>query len=163
MKNTFVKALLVFLLALSLIGLASCKNDSETNNDTQPQTSHTHAFGEWKLVKEATLNEEGAEERTCSCGEVETRTVATTPSSVGLKYAVNPDGETCTIRGIGTCTDTKIIIGQTIDGYRASFVGVAGVGMLPALWAEAENSSFSSTSAAHTVRTASVILEPAAI
>ena len=124
MKNTFVKVLLVFLLALSLIGLASCKNDSETNTDTQPQTSHTHAFGEWTLIKEATLNEEGAEERTCSCGEVETRTVATTPSSVGLKYAVNPDGETCTIRGIGTCTDTKIIIGQTIDGYRVTAIGL---------------------------------------
>ena len=29
MKNTFVKVLLVFLLALSLIGLASCKDDSD--------------------------------------------------------------------------------------------------------------------------------------
>ena len=102
MKNTVVKVLLVFLLALSLLGLASCKNDSNPNTDTQPQDLHTHAFGEWKITKVATLNEEGAEERTCSCGEVETRSIATTSSSVGLKYAVNPDGETCTIRGIGT-------------------------------------------------------------
>ena len=59
MKNTFVKNLFVFLLVLSLFLLASCKKEE----------AHVHEFGEWQTVKEATLNEEGTRERTCSCGE----------------------------------------------------------------------------------------------
>ena len=37
---------------------------------------HTHAFGEWVTVKEATETEEGLKERTCECGEKETETIA---------------------------------------------------------------------------------------
>ena len=29
---------------------------------------HTHEYGEWEVVKEATETEEGLKERTCSCG-----------------------------------------------------------------------------------------------
>ena len=49
--------------------------------------------------------------------------VATTPSSVGLKYAVNPDGETCTIRGIGTCKDTNLVIPKVINGVEITYIG----------------------------------------
>ena len=39
-------------------------------------------------------------------------------ASQGLAYGVNGDGETCTIRGIGTCIDSDIYIGGYIDGYK---------------------------------------------
>ena len=118
MKNTFVKVLLAFLFALSLIGLVACKEKSSE------ETAHEHVFSDWKITQEASLNEEGTEKRFCSCGEVEVRTIATTPTSIGLKYTINDDGITCTIRGIGTCKDTKIVIGQTIDGYRVTAIGL---------------------------------------
>ena len=37
---------------------------------------HTHEFGEWVVVKEATVEEEGSKERTCSCGEKEIEVIA---------------------------------------------------------------------------------------
>ena len=40
--------------------------------------------------------------------------------SSGLEYSVNSDGTTCTITGIGTCTDTELIIPEEIDGYRVT-------------------------------------------
>ena len=37
--------------------------------------THTHEFGEWVVVKEATEAEEGLKERTCECGEKESQTI----------------------------------------------------------------------------------------
>ncbi len=36
---------------------------------------HEHEFNEWTITKEATCTEDGMEERTCSCGEKETRDI----------------------------------------------------------------------------------------
>ena len=49
--------LICSLLLLGLLALTAC--------------GHTHKFGEWKTVREATCLLEGLEERTCSCGEKE--------------------------------------------------------------------------------------------
>ena len=62
MKNIF-KVLMMLVLALALIGCGEVEG-------------HTHAFGEWVTVKEATEAEEGLKERTCECGEKETETIA---------------------------------------------------------------------------------------
>jgi hypothetical protein len=63
----------------------------------------------------------------------ETTPAATTPeettpdepflSSQGLAYTVNDDGETCTITGIGNCTDSDVYIGGYIDGYKVTTIG----------------------------------------
>ena len=63
----------------------------------------------------------------------ETTPAATTPeettpdepflSSQGLAYTVNDDGETCTITGIGTCSESDIYIGGYIDGYKVTAIG----------------------------------------
>ena len=39
------------------------------------QEEHTHEFGEWVVVKEATEAEEGSKERTCECGEKQTEKI----------------------------------------------------------------------------------------
>ncbi len=83
---------------------------------------NTHAFGPWVTVKEASKLEEGLQERTCSCGEKETQVIPAT-GSVGLAYKINEDGTTCTITGMGSCTDTEIIIPSAIDGYRTTIIG----------------------------------------
>ena len=46
-----------------------------------------------------------------------------TPSK-GLRYEVNADGETCTITGIGTCTDAYLVIPSEIDGYTVTKIGL---------------------------------------
>lgn len=43
--------------------------------------------------------------------------------SVGLEYEVNDDGITCTITGLGDCTDTILVIGEEIDGYQVVAIG----------------------------------------
>ncbi|MBR6687889.1 MAG: leucine-rich repeat domain-containing protein, partial [Clostridia bacterium] len=37
--------------------------------------------------------------------------------SVGLSYKVNGDSKTCTITGMGECTDKNLVIPESIDGY----------------------------------------------
>ena len=48
-----------------------------------------------------------------SCGQKDIKP----PDSEGLAYSVNEDGISCTITGIGNCTDTEVGIPKTIDGY----------------------------------------------
>ena len=36
---------------------------------------------------------------------------------------MNVDGTTCIITGLGTCTDTEIVIPQHIDGYLLTSIG----------------------------------------
>lgn len=43
--------------------------------------------------------------------------------SEGLEYAVNEDEVSCTITGIGTCTDVYISVGATLDGYAVTAIG----------------------------------------
>jgi hypothetical protein len=43
--------------------------------------------------------------------------------STGLAYAPNPDGKTCTVTGVGTCTDTSIYVPEQIDGYKVTAIG----------------------------------------
>ncbi len=51
-------------------------------------------------------------------------TIHCTDGDVGnLLYEINDDGTTCTITGIGTCTDTDIVIGEYIDGYKVTNIG----------------------------------------
>ena len=94
-----------------------------------------HSFGDWEFVKESTATEEGLKERYCSCGEKETENLPVKVSK-GLTFASNGDG-TCYVSGIGTCTDTDIIIpavspdGESVTGignsalaYKTAFTSV---------------------------------------
>ena len=47
----------------------------------------------------------------------------TIPATGALAYEVNSDGKTCTITGMGTCTDTDVHIPSTIDGYTITAIG----------------------------------------
>ena len=40
-----------------------------------------------------------------------------------LAYEINGDGVTCTVTGMGDCTDTKLVIPTTIDGYTVTSIG----------------------------------------
>ncbi len=42
--------------------------------------------------------------------------------SLGLSYAINTDGITCTVTGLGDCTDTELVIGRYIDGYEVTSI-----------------------------------------
>ena len=89
------KTILIMLLILT-IGLFACdtphehkyvngececgeKHDCEYVNgkcECGALEPHTHEYGEWEVVKEATETEEGLKERTCSCGDKQTEKIA---------------------------------------------------------------------------------------
>lgn len=138
---------------------------------TDPNSQHTHVFGEWHTTKEASCAEMGEEARLCACGEKETKLIALLPhfagawvvekeptiklptpedpderepgikcqfcahcgakldeelipatGSLGLAYAINPDGKTFSVAGIGNCTDEDVIVPENFCGYHVTSV-----------------------------------------
>ena len=112
MKKPIILALLV---AFAIMILTGC---STSNNVTTPQPNdtktveasmteipqHIHSFGDWVITKAATCTEAGEQERTCSCGERQTQTIAATGHSFG-EWIVTKS-PTCTETGEQerTCT-----------------------------------------------------------
>ena len=88
--------LILTLLLICIFALSACDNSTQ-NDETQNSNnnSHTHSFGEWETVKVATCTTEGMQERYCSCGEMQTKTIAATN-----KHAF---GEWTTVKNT-TCT-----------------------------------------------------------
>lgn len=104
------KFILCFAILIAMLSLASC--------DIYNALTHTHEFGEWVTVKEATLAEDGVAERVCECGEKETQAIklSIVQSSEGLEYTLNDDGKSYSVSGVGSCNDTEINIPVTHDG-----------------------------------------------
>ena len=44
--------------------------------------------------------------------------------SSGLEYKVNDDGVTCTVTGMGSCTDEDLCIPRSINGYTVTDIGI---------------------------------------
>ena len=103
------KVFCVFILIFALMCIfTSCNNNTNTSTHTSADTSdtvsndsetstHTHSFGEWKTVKAATCTTEGNEERDCSCGEKQVRSIPTTEHYFGDWKVVKE--ATCTEQG----------------------------------------------------------------
>ena len=97
--------------------------EETTPEETTPEeTTPEETTPEETTPEETTPEETTPEETTPEDTTPETPEELFTPS-VGLAYEVNEDGETCTITGIGTCTDTDIHIGGYIDGYKVTSIG----------------------------------------
>ena len=78
--------------------------------------------GEWIIDKESSKTEDGLRHTECTvCGLRIDEVIYA--GSTGLMYRVEADGKTCTIKGIGTCTDTEIVIPTHIDGYEVVRIG----------------------------------------
>ena len=79
-----------------------------------------HSFSKWITTKEPTETDEGLKERTCACGEKETQIIKL---AVGLEYTLNDDGVSYSVTGIGTCTDTDIVIPTEYKGLPVTTIG----------------------------------------
>ena len=84
-----------------------------------------HTESEFVVDIAATIYSEGSQHTYCTVcnSDIQTEVVIPRIVSNGLAYEVSADGTTCTITGIGTCTDTEIGIPDTIDGYKVTAIG----------------------------------------
>lgn len=90
-----------------------------------------HFAGEWvvekePIIREPTPNNPDAREpglmcQFCHhCGAKLDEEIIPAIGSLGLAYAVNLDGKTCTVVGVGNCIDTEIIIPPNFCGYHVT-------------------------------------------
>ena len=122
MKRTLWLALI--LLLVCLFAFFACDNNGDTHqtphntqsgvtdNTTELKTdAHVHAFGEWSTVKEATCTVKGKQERSCSCGENETKSIDALGHTEVIDASV---AATCTTDGktegkhCSVCSETLI-------------------------------------------------------
>ena len=73
--------------------------------------------GSWTVVKEPSKTENGSRELDCSVCHKKITEVLYAFGSSGLAYQTHEWNKTCTITGIGTCTDTDVVIPENINGY----------------------------------------------
>ena len=80
-----------------------------------------HNAGAWETVKQATKTENGLRVKKCkTCGEIAEQEVIPATGSEGLSYYI--DNGSYIINGIGTCTDTDIVIPAKINGYKVTAI-----------------------------------------
>ena len=119
MKKSIFLILVVFLMLTLLFVACDDSKDpqppsgstGETTSSTvetpgettsTPETApHEHAFGEWTTTKEASCTEQGEQQRTCDCGEVETQSLDALGHTEVVDAAVEP-----------TCTETGLTEGK---------------------------------------------------
>ena len=77
---------------------SAAPTETTVEETTTPETEpHVHALGDWTTVKEPTCTEQGEQQRTCDCGEVETQNLAALGHTEVLDAVVAP---TCTATGL---------------------------------------------------------------
>ena len=92
-----------------------------------------HFAGEWVVEKEPTIKvptpddpterEPGLKCQFCErCGAKLDEELIPATGSLGLAYAINPDGKTFAVAGIGNCTDEDIIIPENFCGYHVTSI-----------------------------------------
>ncbi len=134
MKKT-IRIILFTLALLSTLILSSCHyvfsliptallGDAIIDSLTPPPEEHTHTASEWIIDTAPTSNTEGKKHQICIFCEQVIKEEAIAPTgSLGLAYSVNEDGVSCTVIGLGECTDVRIYIPETIDGYTVTAIG----------------------------------------
>ena len=79
---------------------------------------------DWIIDREVSVTKDGLKHIECTtCGKRIQEEIIYAVRSQGLAYKVNDDGTTCTITGLGTCTDINIVIPEYIDGYKVTAIG----------------------------------------
>ena len=85
-----------------------------------------HTAGDWTIDKNATTTEEGHKYLTCIvCKQIIEESIipVVKEPSAGLEYTLNSDKKSYSLTGIGTCTDTYIVIPETYDGLPITTIG----------------------------------------
>lgn len=103
---------------------AKCDNCNITDTVLDIGSASGHSVGEWIVEIAPTKTQTGLKSRYCTrCDEKLEEIVIEETGSLGLAYEINTDGTTCTITGLGECSDDIIYIPKHIDGYKVTKIG----------------------------------------
>ncbi len=123
MKNKLLTTLLtIFALCTCLFTLSAC---DVSLNENKP---HEHSFTNYVSDNNATDIADGTKTATCDgedCDATDTITDVGSKliSGQGLKYTLNSDKQSYSVEGLGTCTDTNIIIPSTYENKPVTSIG----------------------------------------
>ncbi len=115
------RVLACILVAIMILPLfASCNKDDDSTTGTTAATKQTSNTEQNKPDNEENDNNENNKENEDNSDEEENEENKTPEidvshlpeSSEGLEFELNDDGKGYTVTGIGTCTDTEIVIGK---------------------------------------------------
>ena len=111
MKKTLKKLLLLCLsLVLCMAFLSSCGDNSVSDHTTTDSAASN-----------STTSDSTSE--TTQASTTENQDVPPATETGELAYHVNEDGNTCTIIGIGTYTDSELVIPSVLNGYTVTSIG----------------------------------------
>ena len=128
----------------TVLSAADCENGGSRQRscacgavDTELIAATGHDFGDGEQIA-ASPARPGCTLYTCAlCGMERKENLVEPLGSKGLAYEVSADGKTCTVTGLGTCTDTELGIPATIDGYEVTAIAnyaFVGQPQLTFLW-----------------------------
>lgn len=114
MKTKFLSTIAVFF-ALALTACQPVSKDAESkeeNNEEAPvsqpisvDSNHKHKYGDWVTVTEPTCTDKGLQERTCECGDKQTKEIAALDHS--WDAGTITQAATCSVPGVKTFTCTR--------------------------------------------------------
>ncbi|MDO5135958.1 MAG: Ig-like domain-containing protein, partial [Eubacteriales bacterium] len=90
--------------------------------------AHVHTFGEYRIVKEATVLEEGSEVRTCSvCGETESRAIDKLTPVMEMNAKANSTLKMKVKQKFKGLKVTKMAAGDSVASWKSSNTKILGV------------------------------------
>ncbi len=96
-------------------------SDTELDKPNPEPAPHTHVFGDWIIVKEATTTEDGLNERTCECGEVEQLVITASNKEYSVTYRNIKNADYPATNGYNSSEGLLTLPEITANGYM--FVG----------------------------------------
>lgn len=119
MRKSLIR-LFTALILLCTFTLGACVETPSANPNGDAACTHTYQT----TVTAPTDSKYGYTDYTCHlCGhQYQDDFVPATRYSEGLDYDISEDEKICTITGIGTCTDTEIVIPHEIQGYTVTAI-----------------------------------------
>ena len=87
---------ITFLTVFAAIFLLLCSCDL-SHGEKQTESEHTHSYGDWVVISEATCTSEGKKRGACSCGDMLTEMIPMTEHVILRDLGLSP---TCTEQGL---------------------------------------------------------------